>query len=136
MTGRHGVEEFGAEVSTFARAIVAKRVTILAGAGIILGELVRAGLLPDAVSGRVSTLLGVTLDILGVLTGIIWAQAGTTPAAVALQPKDLNGTPLLPDYTLGEADPELAAAVLLVDDPPMLPNPYMGGGAIPAGGRP
>lgn len=109
MTGpTHAVSVYR-KASAFARAIVAKRVTILAGAGIILGELVRAGILPDRVSGQVATILGITLDALGVITGIVWAQSGTTPADQNLQPTSSDGQLLVPYSAVSKTIVDLQA---------------------------
>ncbi len=84
-----------------ARAIVAKRVGILTGSGLILGELVRTEVIPLNVSNDITHWAGVTLSVLGVVTGVLWAQSGTTPADPQLTPTDLYGHRLVSELDYG-----------------------------------
>lgn len=85
----------------YARAIVAKRVPTLTGLGIILGELVRAGVIPDGLSDQVTHWATVAFTVLGVIAGVLWAQRGTTPADPSLHPVDSHGDLLVSDLTVG-----------------------------------
>lgn len=77
------------------RAIVAKRVPILAGLGIIAGELVRDGIIPDGLANGVTHWSTVVFTVLGVAGGVLWAHQGATPADPQLQPKDKYGNDLI-----------------------------------------
>lgn len=81
--------------SVLGRAIVAKRVPTLAGLGIILGELVRDGIIPDGLANGVTHWATVGFTAAGVIGGVLWAHQGTTPADPQLLPKDKYGNPLV-----------------------------------------
>lgn len=87
MTGHAGV-------GFYARAIVAKRVGILAVIPVVLGLAVSLGL-PVGVSTAVATAATATLTALTAIVGILWAQSGTTPADPTLAPVSLAGVPLV-----------------------------------------
>lgn len=97
---RSGYQQAG----VLARAVVAKRVTILAGGGIVLGELVRNGIIPDGVSSGVTHSATVGFSVLGVVAGVLWAHAGATPADPELKPKDKYGNPLVSARSTGPHD--------------------------------
>ncbi len=89
------------EAGTIARAIVAKRAGIVGGLGVILGELVRDGLIGDGLSDQVTRWATVCFGVLGVVTGALWAQSGTTPADPALNPTDRYGNRLVSELAVG-----------------------------------
>lgn len=89
------VEADWKEAGTLARAIVAKRVTVLGGLGIIAGELVRDKVIPTGLATDVTHWATVALTVLGVAAGVLWAQSGTTPADTALAPKSATGQVLV-----------------------------------------
>lgn len=89
---RRGYQQAG----TFARAIVAKRLAVLGGLGIITGELVRNEVIPVGLSDGVTHWATVFFSVLGVVTGVLWAQSGTTPADPALKPMDKDRNYLAP----------------------------------------
>lgn len=92
------------QVGRIAREIVAVRVTVLAGVGIIGGELVRDGVIPDGLADSVTHWSTVTFAVLGVVTGVLWARQGTTPADPQLQPKDKYGNDLVSALDVGPHD--------------------------------
>lgn len=139
------------EVGRIAREIVAVRVTFLAGLGIILGELVRDGIIPDGLADWVTHWATVAFAALGVVTGVLWARRGATPTDPQLQPRDKYGNPLVSALDVGphaglSEPPEgvgttdtltgptaadaLAAAAVINPQPvqPEEPDPFMQGG--------
>lgn len=122
-----------AQVGKINRAIVAKRVPILAGLGIVAGELVRDGAIPDGLANSVTHWATVIFTALGVIGGVLWAQRGTTPADPQLQPKDIHGNDLvsaldvgphagLDDVETPSAASALAAAAMINPSLPTAPG--------------
>jgi hypothetical protein len=89
------------KVGAFTRATVAKRVTYLAGGGIILGELVRDGIVPAGLADGITHWATVAFSVLGVAAGVLWAHAGATPADPQLLPKDKYGNRLVSALDVG-----------------------------------
>jgi len=98
---RHRLQQDWAAAGRFARAVVAKRVTVLAGVGLVGGELVRDGVIPDGLAAAATHWAGVVISVLGVAAGILWAQRATTPADPQLGPKDLYGNRLVSELSVG-----------------------------------
>lgn len=142
------------EVGRIAREIVAVRVTFLAGLGIILGELVRDGIVPDGLADWITHWATIAFSLLGVLVGVLWARRGATPTDPQLLPKDKYGNPLVSALDVGphagraeldQADlgplskstgtvsavAALAAAAAL-NPQPAQPDPFMQGGSAAA----
>lgn len=132
------------------RAVVAKRVPVLAGLGIVAGELVRDGVIPDGLANGITHWATVAFTALGVLGGVLWAQRGTTPADPQLLPKDKYGNDLVsalsvgPHAGLSDDDPapvaalsgptaaDALAAAAAINPQPTLADPFMEGGRPPA----
>ncbi len=112
------------EAGVIARAVVAKRVTILTTLGLIVGILVREGLIPDGLSNRITHWSTVALTLLGVAAGVLWAQRGVTPADPQLRPTDVYGNPLVSELSVGpHAGREPApGALTALDNPPPVPE--------------
>lgn len=130
----HRLQDDWNKIGKLDRAIVAKRVPILATAGIALAELVRDGVIPDGVSNTITHLLSVGLIVLGVASGAFWAQRGTTPADPQLSPTDMYGNKLVSALSIGPhagvapnsattSDAlDAANAVFPMDNPPAAPT--------------
>lgn len=106
------------------REIVAVRVPVLAGTGIVLGTLVQNGVIPDGLANGVTHWATVAFTVIGVLSGVLWARKGTTVADPARVPMDKDGNFLAPvvvegphpgrpdDVTPADAHAAFAAAEL------------------------
>lgn len=106
------------QVGAFARAVVAKRVLVLSTIGLVLGVLVQNRVLSIGLETQVTHWAEVTLSVIGILSGTIWAQRGATPADPALQPKDKFGNDLVSALTVGpHAGIDPVAPDLPVGDP-------------------
>lgn len=98
---RHRLQQDWAEAGWFARAVVAKRVTALAGVGIISGELVRDGVIPVNMATTATHWTGVAFSVLGVASGVLWAHRASTPADPQLGPTDRHGNRLVSELSIG-----------------------------------
>lgn len=93
------VEELKKDYQTagrLTREIVAVRVPVLTGAGVVLGTLVQNGVLPDGVANGVTHWAGVGFTVLGVIAGVLWARKDTTVADPKRVPIDKDGNFLAP----------------------------------------
>lgn len=78
------------------REIVAVRVPVLAGTGIVLGSLVQNGVIPSGVADGVTHWATVAFTVIGVVAGVLWARKDTTVADPKRVPMDKDGNFLAP----------------------------------------
>lgn len=89
------------QAGNLAREVVAVRVPVLTGLGVITGLLVQQGVIPDGLANDVTHRAAVAFTVLGVVAGVLWARKGTTPANPSLNPKDSYGNRLVSDLAIG-----------------------------------
>jgi hypothetical protein len=95
-----GIQQWFGEAGKWDRAIVAKRVGILAGLPVALNLLAvilhSAGVsIPDGLPDRITLIVIGGLNAAALLGGTLWAQHGVTPADPALKPMAANGEALV-----------------------------------------
>lgn len=83
------------EAGKIARAIVAKRVAIVAAVPTALTMATALGFHVPG-TGQVQGVVVTVLDGLSLVVGVLWAQSGTTPADPNLNPTDIHGQSLVP----------------------------------------
>jgi hypothetical protein len=84
-----------ADVSRFAREVVARRALILLAVAAVLHVGVASGWLPGDISeGAEATVAGI-IDGIAAIGAIFWVRSGTTPADPALAPVSSNGVALV-----------------------------------------
>lgn len=96
---RPSIEELKKDYQTagrLTREIVAVRVPVLAGVGLIGGVLVQQGVIPDGVADSVTHWAGVVFTVVGVVAGVLWARKDTTVADPKRVPMDKDGNFLAP----------------------------------------
>lgn len=89
------------KVGAWTRAVVARRVLVLAAVGAVSGELVRDQIIPLTLSTTVTHWVTVALNVAGVIAGALWAHNGSTPADPLKQPQDIYGNKLVSELTAG-----------------------------------
>jgi hypothetical protein len=92
-TGRRRVQP--ADVSRWAREIVARRLLIAAAVAAVAHLLVGTGLVPDGISEQAELWTVSVIDAVALVGAIFWVRTGTTPADPALAPTSSNGEPLV-----------------------------------------
>lgn len=92
MTGRR---IHPADVSAFAREVVAQRALVLIAVAGVCHLAVEIGLTPGDWSARAERITTAAIDAMAAVGAIFWIRAGTTPADPALRPRSSNGRPLV-----------------------------------------
>lgn len=87
------LEQDGAELGKFARAVVAKRIVVVAVVAAVLQLLVGYHVITPGVSGDVTKYINDLIDVLAVISGILFAQRGVTPTS---DPRNDTGVALVP----------------------------------------
>lgn len=93
-----------ADVSRWAREIVAKRALILLAVAAVGHIGVTAGWLPGDISESAETTVAGIIDGIAAVGAIFWIRTGTTPADPALAPTSSNGVPLVEAATGHDPD--------------------------------
>ncbi len=125
------LEEELAQASKFARALVAKRVAIIAVVTIILHLAVSYGWITSDWSDATVANVTAVLDAIGAITAILVIQPKVTPVD---DPRDNEGTPLVPvdaltkpvelDETNLDTDAGFVKNNVPADDDEDRPKPY------------
>lgn len=88
-----------ADVSRWAREVVAQRALIVTAVTAIIHAAVVIWALPPTLDATAPVAVGSAIDLVGVLAAVLWARAGVTPAAPAKQPRASDGTALVREGT-------------------------------------
>lgn len=104
-------------VSSFARAVAAKRIAVVGIATTVLDVLVTFHAITPDLSSHADSMISGGLTVLATIGAGAWVHHGTTPANTALIPKDQDGTPLVPAAVAAKLV-QAAGAAQLVDVTP------------------
>jgi len=113
-----------ADVSRWAREIVAKRALIVGVVTVALGAAVSYGWLNAAQEANAAKAVDLALTVLGLLVAAFWARQGVTPADPDLVPKSADGQLLVP-----ESHGPLAGAKASPTEKSLADRPPLGPGA-------
>lgn len=102
-------------VSFWARQVVANRVAIVALVAGGAALLARYGVLPDSAPAHVEEAVTWSIMAVGTVVGILWGQAGVTPADPHLGPRSNRGRRLVEDGRGDEHLPGRTPGVALDD---------------------
>lgn len=80
-----------ADVSRWAREVVAQRALIVTAGTALVHAAVVIWALPPTLDATAPVVVGSAIDLVGVLAAVLWARAGVTPADPALAPKSADG---------------------------------------------